>query len=71
MNINRYDVLAEGYAGEFWTVEVLKEDGEYVRFDGIKDNLEIIDQQLAEIASLKAELFTLMSSLESWDEEFK
>lgn len=61
-------IKSESYAGENWTFEVFSTEGEYVRYD---DHIKIIDQQLAEIASLKAELATLMSSLETWDEEFK
>lgn len=69
MNIDRYDVLAdEGYAGEFWTVEVFKEDGEYIRYD---DHIKVVDSYLAEITAAKVEIDKLMLSLEAWDEEFK
>ena len=66
--MNRYGVLANGYAGEFWVEEVLHEGGEYIHYS---DHIKIVDQQLAEIDSLKAELTKLMSSLEQWDEVFK
>lgn len=44
------------------------EDGEYVHYE---DHIKVVDSYIVEIASLKAELATLMSSLETWDEEFK
>lgn len=43
-------------------------NGRYCFYD---DHIKIVDQQLAEISSLKAELDKLMSSLEQWDEVFK
>lgn len=65
MNIQRYTVYTEdGGPHE-------DEGGQFVYWDDIKDNIKIVDQQLAEIDSLKTELARLMSSLEQWDEVFK
>lgn len=47
-------------------------NGRYCFYDEYVKETEIKTQSLLEeVASLKAELATLMSSLETWDEEFK
>lgn len=46
-------------------------NGRYCFYEEVRDYVKIVDQQLAEIDSLKAELSKLMSSLEQWDEVFK
>lgn len=68
MNIDRYDIKSESYAGENWTFEVFSTEGEYVRYE---DHIKVVDSYLAEIAAAKAEIDKLMLSLETWDEEFK
>ena len=68
MNIQRYEPVLTGF---FEGVEIehwYNPEGEFVYYD---DHIKIVDQQLAEINSLKAELAKLMSSLEQWDEVFK
>lgn len=62
MNIDRYDFVGE----DCWAR--LDTEGEYVSYE---DHIKVVDSYLAEIAAAKAELATLMSSLETWDEEFK
>ena len=68
MNIDRYDPIITNYGCgeevEYW----YDPKGKFVYYD---DHIKIVDQQLAEINSLKAELAKLMSSLEQWDEVFK
>lgn len=62
MSIDRYDFVG----ADCWAR--LGTDGEYVSYE---DHIRVVDSYLAEIASAKAEIDKLMSSLESWDEEFK
>lgn len=62
MSIDRYDFVG----ADCWAR--LDTDGEYVSYE---DHIRVVDSYLAEIASAKAEIDKLMSSLESWDEEFK
>lgn len=66
MSIEPFDLYARDFASGI--IKDTNSGGDYVLYD---DHIKIVDEQLAEIASLKAELFTLMSSLETWDEEFK
>lgn len=62
MSIDRYDFVG----ADCWAR--LDTGGEYVSYE---DHIKVVDSYLAEIAAAKAELATLMSSLETWDEEFK
>lgn len=62
MNIDRYDFVGEDCWAR-WDAE-----GEYVSYE---DHIKVVDSYLAEIEAAKAEIDKLMSSLESWDEEFK
>lgn len=69
MIIKRYQVYLDHLNEYESQVEVDEaEGGEFVYWD---DHIKIVDQQLAEISSLKASLAKLMSSLEQWDEVFK
>jgi len=66
MSINRYDIYANDWAT--WTTYDQNSGGDYVLYE---DHIKVVDSYLAEIAAAKAEIDKLMSSLESWDEEFK
>lgn len=68
MSINRYEIKACERNWEPFAKEVPSDTGEYVHYE---DHMKVVDSYLAEIAAAKAELATLMSSLETWDEEFK
>lgn len=68
MSINRYEIKACERNWEPFAKEVPSDTGEYVHYE---DHMKVVEPLQAEIASLKEELFTLASPLESWDEEFK
>ena len=71
MKINRYEPVLTGFFDGVEIEHWYNPEGEFVYWDDIKDHIKIVDEQLAEINSLKASLAKLMSSLEQWDEEFK
>lgn len=66
MSIDRYDIYANDWATG--TTYDQNSGGEYVLYE---DHIKVVDYYLEEIAAAKVEIDKLMSSLESWDEEFK
>ena len=72
MSINRYNPILTDYGNGEELEHWYHPEGEFVYYeDHIKETERKTQSLLDEITSLKTELATLMSSLETWDEEFK
>lgn len=68
MSVYRYNPILTDYGNGGELEHWYHPQGVWVYYE---DHIKILDQHIAEVTSLKAELASLMSSLESWDEEFK